>query len=72
MSKQIITNEAYNMIRKLATNDLVHTGVQQPNGDWMISVSEHVLNSVFLIMLDGETLSDAIIRLGMLYQHKLH
>ena len=68
----VITNEAYRMIRNLATNELVNSGVRQIDGSWIIQVSASVFESVERVRLEGETISDTIIRLGTLYLHKLN
>lgn len=58
-----ITNEAYALVRSKAIKPFESTGRQLADGSWMVPLSDDVIEAVERKMLEGETISDTIIRL---------
>ena len=60
-----ITNEAQKAIRGAALPDrpFKQTGGRLPNGDWAVPFRRSTIEQLKQVMLRGESLSDAIVRL---------
>lgn len=62
MPDVIITNECHQLIRSRSVGGFRNTGQQMVDGTWMIPLERSTLEAVMSYRLDGETISDTIIR----------
>ena len=65
MPKIHITDEAARAIRGAATapGGFQQTGHQRPDGSWDVPVEEDTLDRIQVALLEGETISDCIVRI---------
>lgn len=59
-----VTNEVMQLIRSMATLEWRQTGVQRPDGSWDVPLSDDTAKYIEHNRQDGETFSDAILRLA--------
>jgi len=57
-----ITNEAVEAIRSRAEHPFKQTGHRLPNGMWSVPFEEDTIDRLEEHLMDGETISDVIVR----------
>jgi len=58
-----ITKEVRAIVRSHAEYDWKETGIQLPNGDWEVPISDKTLKKLIQKQLFGESINDCILRL---------
>lgn len=59
-----ITDEAHRAIRSRAEGEFTQTGTRRADGSWDVPLAEDVIERIESVQLQGETLSDVILRLS--------
>lgn len=68
-----VSNEAFIAVHghAIGNPDWRATHKQEADGSWMMEVSEDTYNGILAQMVDGETLSDALVRIASTAGRKL-